>query len=211
MPDFNTMLQNGLIKSATTNTRTLEEVQHHSELFHREFNRLANNISGINGDKSRTQPEKAVLFQKVKDKADDLLGDLIIKMGESIESHREGYDMESERILSGGDRLSRLHLATHLKDNKDKLHELLKEDVRYLQASTEFPSSYFGAPASSMTNAQQSAIHKHVPEMKALSDTIKVSGNHLRLMLKHMNTLTEGTQNLIDSEAIATRFDEGEL
>ena len=201
------IIEMGLIPSATNNTRSLEQVRNLSSVFNKQFNQIAETVKNINNDTSRTKAEKATLYSKVSKKLDTDLSNTIAVMIDNISSEQATLQAKKETILKSGDKLVNLHLATHLRDNADQASELLSSDLRYLQASSDFPASYFGLDNKILQQMQNSGIRKHVPEIGELEEQINHSEKHAKHLIKYYDSLKTEVTNLTDTQALQNRVD----
>ena len=205
------LIQTGLLNAMTENTRTTSEVQQLSKLYHNQFNSIAESVRKIKADSTRTHSEKAPLYKKVLAKIDNNLADTAALMVDNVENAKGKLQQDIETTLNSGDRMTRLHLATHLRDNKSNFQQLVNEDIRYLQASNEFPSSFYGVKDDDFKNVTKNALYRHRPELKEMTDTVSRSEAHLTRLIDYMNTLKTGTNLLLNNEALETRVDENNI
>ena len=205
------LIQNGLLNAMTENSRTTSEVQQLSKLYHNQFNSIAETVRKIQADSTRTHSEKAPLYKKVLTKIDNNLADTAALMVDNVENAKGKLHQEIETTLNSGDRMTRLHLATHLRDNKSNFQQLVNEDIRYLQASNEFPSSFYGVKGDDFKTVTKNALYRHKPELEQMTNTVARSEEHLTRLIDYMNTLKTGTNMLMNNEALETRVDENNI
>jgi hypothetical protein len=211
MPDFKNVLNHGMLESVAVNERTPVSIQADSRLFHKEFNKLASQVKGIMSDKTRTTSEKASLYDKVLQSIDYKLGAIVASLGDSIHALEVSYEEGKSAALNGGDKMTRLYLATHLRDNQKDMPNLLNDDLRYVQAANEFPPTFYGMKENELNDLQTSALHRHVPELKESKQTIDKATQHASLLVKHFDALRDGAAGQLDNDALNSRFDDSAL
>lgn len=205
------LIHKGILEAATRNKRALNSIQSLSETYHSQFNKLAADTAAIQNDKSRTSGEKAPLFNKALNKLEASLGTTTNKMLEQLNLAQEEYSSKKEAFMNSGDRLTRIHLANYLRDNKSDLTDIIFEDERFLQASNEFPAKYFGIDAKAMKELQNSAVHRLNPEIGKLNSDIEISAQHTEFLIKQADKLKSEIQSLVDNKALSTRVDESTI
>lgn len=205
------IIEKGLIASATKTTRAIPQIQSLSEVFGKQINEIATNIRAINNDTSRTRSEKASLYGKVSGKLNKELSGTLGKMVESLHSETDLHNHIKESALKSGDKYTNLHLATHLRDNKELAHELLMSDLRYAQAASEFPASYFGLKQSEMVKVQSDSLLKNMPDLAAKDEELKNSSDHLGRLVRYYDGLNMEVSMLTDDIAMANRVNETDL
>lgn len=87
----------------------------------------------------------------------------------------------------------------------------MNEDIRYLQASNEFPSSFYGVKGDDFKTVTKNALYRHKPELEQMTNTVARSEEHLTRLIDYMNTLKTGTNLLLNNEALETRVDESSI
>jgi len=205
------IIKNGLIRSAVTTTRGLESVRSLSEVYHKQINSITGSINAIKKDTSRTHSEKAILYKKVSKKLNDELGATLSTMIDQVGSATDIFNEVKKSTLYGGDKLTNLHLATHIRDNKKDALDLLVSDVRYAQASTEFPASFFGLDQKVLAQTQNRALMKNIPELAEQQQMIEHSNNHAQRLIKFFDGVSAELSMMTDENALANRVDESTL
>jgi hypothetical protein len=205
------LISKGLIPSATKNARALQQVQSVSEVFNRNINRYAKSIDSINNDTSRTRAEKASLYEKISKKMDTDFADIFEGLYDGIHSEKNMLNHLKESAVKSGDKLVNLQLAIDLRQNKDKASQLLNSDLRYVQAASEFPASYYGIDANDFDTMRDHALLNVMPELRIKNTEIQASEQHVKHLTKYYDALKGELNILTDHEALKNRVDADNL
>lgn len=205
------IITKGLISSATTNKRALAQVQNVSDVFNKSINKYAADINAINNDRTRTRAEKASLYEKVDKKMDTDFSNLFENLYDSIHSEKHMLENQKETVLRSGNQVINLQLAIDLRQNKDKASELLNSDIRYVQAASEFPASYYGIDPHDFTNMRDAALMQAMPELRIKTTEINASEQHVQHLTKYFDALKTELSNLTDTQALQNRVDENNI
>ncbi|MDT0581435.1 hypothetical protein [Brumicola blandensis] len=205
--DINQLIESGLVSSATTNNRVIPKLQSLSGVFNNQFNSVVEKVRNIKNDTSRVRSEKAPLYAKVSKKIDSELAETLGIAFEVIQSEKALYQDTIDSTLKSGDKLVNLVLAMDLRDKKDSAKSLMESDIRYVQASNEFPADYFKLNNSEMKELQMSSLHKLMPELETKRQEIERSENHARHLTKYYDKLNGAVNGFTDAQALENRVD----
>ncbi|MFT7259442.1 MAG: hypothetical protein ACI9MS_001300 [Glaciecola sp.] len=196
------IISKGLIKSAVISVHGLASVKILSEVYHQQINNLSRQIKLIKEDEYRNDIEKAGMYKKVSSYMTESLGSTLVSIIDTIELESIHSKDLKESTLKGGEKSVNLVLATHLRENRRDVINLLESDMRYAQAATEFPASYFGLEDETLKVAQERSLLRNIPELAKQERLIENSKYHSRRLVRYFNGLSAELEMLANDHVM---------